>query len=167
MGPGGKACVDHRQAKVLVLGVGNILFGDDGIGPAAVSKLEAEGTHAACADFIDGGTIALSLLPEIEDRDALIIVDAARLEDPPGTVRIFEGGEMDERLTGSRRSVHDVAVSDVITAAQLAGTLPDRRALVCIAPETIGLGYGLSPAVAAALPDTCRAIGELIERWSS
>ncbi len=162
-----EACLEHRQAKVLVLGVGNILYRDDGIGPAAVSQLGAEGIHASCADFLDGGTIALSLLPEIEDRDALIVVDAARLDAPPGTICIFEGIEMDSRLTGSRRSVHDVAVADAMTAAQLAGTLPERRALVCVAPETVDLGLGLSPAVAAALPETCRTIGGLIERWSS
>lgn len=152
---------------VFVLGIGNRLLSDDGVGPAVIDRLMINSPKQSSAVYRDGGTIGLALLPEIEDASAFIAVDAAELNAPPGTVRVFEAEAMDAQLSGPKRTVHEVALSDLLSAAALAGTLPARRALVVIQPETVEWGISPSPAVADAIPEACAAVSALVERWSA
>lgn len=149
------------------MGLGNRLLGDDAAGPLAVDALAASGSGQERAVFLDGGTIGLALLPEIEDALALIAVDAARFGAQPGTVRVFEGAAMDAQLGGCKRSAHEVALGDLLGAAALAGRLPARRALVAVEPASIELALEPTPAVAAALPRLCAAVDELLDRWTN
>lgn len=153
------------QDNVLVLGLGNRLLSDDAIGPLVVDALGARDDIACIARLRDGGTIGLALLPEIEQADAIIAVDAARFGAAPGTVRTFEGDAMDRLLGGRRTSAHDVALSDLMAAAALGGCLPDRRALVAVEPADTRLGLEPSDAVQAALPILCDAVRALLRRW--
>jgi len=152
---------------VFVLGIGNRLLSDDGAGPAVIERLASDPAAGGLATYRDGGTIGLALLPEIEDASAFIAVDAAELNAPPGTIRVFEAEAMDVQLSGRKRTVHEVALSDLLCAAALAGTLPKRRALVAIQPETVEWGMSPSPAVADAIPGACAAVSQLVERWSA
>jgi hydrogenase maturation protease len=150
---------------VLVLGLGNRLLGDDAAGPLAVDALAA----AARDDdtlFLDGGTIGLALLPGIEDAAAFIAVDAALFGATPGTVRVFEGEAMDAQLGGRKRSAHEVALFDLMASAELNGRLPARRALVAVEPQCTELGLVPSAAVAAAIPQLCAEVNELLGRWT-
>jgi len=172
MVPGSLGCEDGGEvrvrgdAAVLVLGLGNRLLGDDAAGPLAVELLAASPV-AGGAVLRDGGTIGLSLLPEIEDAAAFIAVDAALFGAEPGTVRVFEGGAMDRQLGGRKRSAHEVALADLMAAAALGGRLPPRRALVAVEPGSTALGLEPTPAVAAAIPQMCAAVNELLARWKS
>ncbi len=152
---------------VLVLGIGNRLLSDDGVGPAVIDRLMIDPNRKNLAIYQDGGTIGLALLPAIEDASAFIAVDAAELNAPPGSIRVFEAEAMDAQLGGSRGTVHEVALSGLLSAAALAGTLPSRRALVVIQPETVEWGMSPSPAVADAIPAACTAVLDLVERWSA
>ncbi len=149
--------------SVLVLGLGNRLLCDDAAGPLAVDALTV--SYDGAAEFCDGGTIGLSLLPQIEDAAAFIAVDAALFGAEPGTVRVFEGAAMDEQLGGRKRSAHEVALFDLMAAAALNGRLPVRRALVAVEPASTALGLEPTPAVAAAIPRLCSAVTELLSRW--
>ncbi len=149
---------------VLVLGLGNRLLSDDAAGPLAVDSLSAAAPGKAV--FRDGGTIGLALLPEIEDAAAFIAVDAALFGATPGTVRVFEGEAMDAQLGGRKRSAHEVALFDLMATAELSGRLPARRALVAVEPGSVALGLGPTPAVAAAIPQLCAAVNELVSRWT-
>jgi hydrogenase maturation protease len=148
-----------------VLGIGNRLLGDDGAGPAVIAQLISRATATSSAIFKDGGTIGLALLPEIEDAAGFIAIDAAELNAPPGTVSVFEGGAMDAMLAGRKLTVHEAGLSDLLSAAALAGTLPSRRALVAIQPATVEWGLILSPAVAEAIPAACAAVSALLAKW--
>jgi len=152
---------------VFVLGIGNRLLSDDGAGPAVIDRLSSDPARHRHATYRDGGTIGLALLPEIEDASALIAVDAAELNAAPGTIRVFEGEAMDAQLSGRKKTVHEVALSDLLSAAALAGTLPARRALVAVQPETVEWGMTPSAAVAGAIPAACAAVSELVERWTA
>jgi hydrogenase maturation protease len=152
---------------ILVLGIGNRLLSDDGAGAAAIEKLTNDPAPPSRAIFLDGGTIGLALLPEIENAAGFIAIDAAQLNETPGTVRVFEGDAMDAELTGGKCTVHEVSVLSLFSAAALAGMLPRRRALVAIQPTTIGLGTSLSPAVAAAIPKACEAVSALLAEWEA
>lgn len=150
---------------VLVLGLGNRLLGDDAAGPLVVDSLAAT-SGARAAVFRDGGTIGLSLLPDIEQANAFIAVDAALFGAAPGTVRVFEGFAMDEQLGGRKRSAHEVALFDLMATALLSDRLPARRALVAVEPSSTALGLELTPAVVAAIPQMCAAVNELLTRWT-
>ncbi len=151
---------------LLVLGLGNRLLGDDAAGPIVIEQLvQRHGEHPDVS-WRDGGTLGLSLLPEIEDADALVVVDAARFGAEPGTVQVFEGLVMDEQLGGRKQSAHELALADLMGAAALGGRLPLRRALVAVAPASTALSLEPTPAVAAALPALVAAVEALVARWA-
>lgn len=151
-------------APVLVMGVGNTLLQDDGAGVRVTEAL----SHAAPEGLriVDGGTIGLSLLPDLEDADAVIVVDASELGEAPGTVRVFRDGEIDQLLSGKRRSVHEVALVDLFSAAAIRGRVPARRALVAIQPGSTDWGLEPTAEVAAAIPRACAQVAALVREWN-
>jgi hydrogenase maturation protease len=156
-----------RTRKVLVMGVGNTLLQDDGIGIHVTETLKASHDPQADYEIIDGGTIGLSLLPEIEDADAVIVIDAAEIGESPGTMRIFHNQEIDKQLSGKKKTVHEVALSDLFSAAAIRGRCPARRALIAIQPASTDLGLKPTPAVQAAIPGACAAITTMTRRWKN
>lgn len=155
----------RNGCRVRVVGFGNRLLGDDAAGPMVVDRL-AECDLPEGVDLVDGGTIGLALLPEIELAHALVAVDAARFGAPPGTVKVFEGAAMDALLGGRRHSAHEVALGDLVAAAALTGGLPARRALVAVEPADTSLAIAPTPAVAAAIPAMVDAVEKLVRRWT-
>ncbi len=152
--------------RILVLGVGNTLLSDDGVGIHVTEILRKENGFGEHVSIHDGGTIGLSLLPEIEDADRLIVVDAARIKGPPGTVCTFENAQMDAHLSTARSTVHEVALADLLDAATLNGRAPKIRALIAIQPEYTRWGVEPTAAVRAAIPAACNAVRDVLERWS-
>lgn len=153
--------------SVLVLGLGNRLLRDDAAGPLVIDRMLSTGSPNSATRLRDGGTIGLSLLPEIEDASALIAIDAARFGGAPGAVRVFEGAAMDAQLQGRKRSAHEVALADLLSAAALNGRLPAQRALVAVEPVSTELGLEPSTEVARAIPRLCDAVQALLQRWAS
>jgi hydrogenase maturation protease len=152
----------------LVLGLGNILLTDDGVGIhviKALSRLEDAGEIGHVVALRDGGTIGLALLSEIEEFGSLIVVDAMQLGETAGTVGTFQGPDMDRQLCGKKRSAHEVALADLMMAAQLAGFGPERRALVAIQPASTGWGLSLTDPVRQAVPEACRRVVSLLDGW--
>jgi hydrogenase maturation protease len=151
--------------NALVLGIGNILLGDDGAGVRLVERLRSV-LGAEAATFIDGGTIGFALLSYLEVTDSMLVVDAAQLDTTPGTTAMFEGVAMDLLLTSARRrTVHEVGLMDLLDMARLQGCLPARRALLCIQPARIEWSEALSPPVEAALGGAMDQARTLLERW--
>jgi hydrogenase maturation protease len=144
-------------SQILVLGIGNTLLADDGVGVRVVESLRGD-PDLAQSRLIDGGvTSFFSLLSDLEDAQAMLVVDAADLEAVAGTVSVFESGEMDRFIRRTRgRSVHEIGLADLMDMARLHGCLPPQRALVCVQPERIDWGDALSPAVEAATRYVCR-----------
>jgi len=152
--------------KTLVLGLGNTLLGDEGAGVYAVRALQERHADRADVELLDGGTLSFTLAGPIEDADNLIVIDATQLKDTPGTVRVFEGEDMDRFLGGNRKSsVHEVSLLDLLTIARLAEALPARRALIGIQPEYLDWSDTLTENVARAIPVACELAMNLIERW--
>lgn len=154
------------QAKYLVLGVGNTLLTDDGIGVHIAESLRSRPELSSQINILDGGTLGLSLLPDIEDAAGLIVVDAAEIGETPGTMRVFENSEMDRQLSGKKRTVHEVAVADLLAAATMTGAKPAERVLIAIQPATTEWGLEPTPEVLSAVPGAIDAITSVIERWS-
>jgi len=156
---------DVAATRTLVLGLGNILLSDDGVGVHVLRALQ-EGGGVGRAALRDGGTIGLALLSDIEESAALIAIDATELGAEPGTVRTFVGAEMDRQLGGSKRTAHEVALADLMAAAQLCGRVPGRRALVAVQPGSTEWGLSPTAPILSALPAACSAVLSLIEDWN-
>lgn len=155
------------RPRVLVLGIGNTLLGDDGVGVRLLACLQADDSLPE-AIYVDGGTLSFSLLGHLEQVDAMLVVDAAELGAAPGTIATFEDEAMDRLLAASRgRSVHEVGLSDLMDMARLQDCLPPRRALVSIQPARVDWSESLSAPVAAALAAACRTAAEILTRWDS
>lgn len=149
----------------LVVGVGNTLLQDDGIGIHVANALRGDASVPSYCEIIDGGTIGLALLPEVEDSDTLVIVDAAELGEEPGAVRVFIDEQVDRHLSGKRRSVHEVAIVDLLAAAGIRGARPRHCALVAVQPESTDWGLEPTPRVQGAIPAACEAVHTLTRRW--
>ena len=145
------------RTPLLILGLGNILCTDDGVGAVAVHRLLREYDAPDGVQVLDGGTLGLSLLPSLEEADAAILVDAIRADGPPGTLVRIEGEEVAPAVA-ARLSVHQVGVADLLDSARLLGRCPPRLVLVGLVPADLGLGLTLTPAVNAGLPGLVSAV---------
>ena len=158
----------QEQPKTLVLGIGNTLLSDEGIGVHVLEKLkDSSSSVLQHAEIMDGGTLSFTLAEPIENCDQFIVIDAAELKSEPGTVKVFENDEMDSYITsGNKKSVHEVSLADVMSITLLSGHLPEKRALVGIQPQDIDWGEKPTNAVSAAIPAAVLEIESLLTRWS-
>jgi hydrogenase maturation protease len=152
--------------NTLVLGIGNTLLTDEGVGVRMLAYLETNYPDLPAVEYLDGGTLSFTLAAWIEEADNLVVIDAARLDSAPGTVRVFEGEHMDRFAGRTKRSVHEVSLGDLLAMAHLTDTLPQHRALVAIEPAEIDWGSRLSDAVERALPEAAGRVAELVRRWT-
>lgn len=154
--------------KILVLGIGNTLLSDEGVGVVAMRALHDRLGDDADIEFLDGGTLSFTLAVPIEECEALIVFDAAMIDGPVGAVGCFEGEAMDHFLGENRKaSVHEVGLLDLMTIARLSEHWPQRRALIGIRPLKIDWGEQLTPAVVDGVKEMCGIAAELIARWRS
>lgn len=154
--------------STLVLGIGNTLLSDEGAGVHATRYLLDHYPDLPDTSYLDGGTLSFTLAGHIENSQNLIVIDAAQLNDTPGTVRTFIGQEMDDYLNAqTKRSVHEVGLIDLMAIVRLTGRLPDNRALIAIQPESIDWGESPTEQVQAVIPAVCRKARQLIEEWQA
>lgn len=156
-----------NHCNTLVLGIGNTLLSDEGIGVHVLEEIKSSGELPREVCLMDGGTLSFTLAGPIENSDHFIVVDAAELKSSPGTVRVFEGDEMDSYVSsGNQKSVHEVTLADVMSIALLSGKLPKKRALVGIQPQNLDWGDKPTKAVSAAIPRAVSEIQNILNRWS-
>jgi hydrogenase maturation protease len=149
------------RRPLLVLGLGNVLCSDDGVGVMAVSALARGFEWPPDVEVLDGGTLGLALLPYLEEAAALILVDAIRGDAAPGSFVRLEGADVAPAVE-QRLSPHQVGVADLLDGARWLDSYPDRVVLLGLVPATIELGVGCSPAVQAAIPTLVERIVEEI-----
>jgi hydrogenase maturation protease len=148
-----------ERTSLLVLGLGNLLLEDDGIGSAAVASLDDRYTPPAGVRVLDGGTLGLSLLPYLEDADAVILVDAVKSDAAPGSLVRLDDDDVAPAVV-TRLSPHQVGVADLLDGARWLDRYPRRVVLLGLVPESMELGFGLSPRVRSALPALVECIVE-------
>ena len=148
---------------ILVLGIGNVLLTDEGIGVRALNELERRYTFPENVELLDGGTAGIELLRHIRNRDYLIIIDAMKFNQEPGTVSRVEGNDVPAAFR-TRISPHQLGLSDLLAAAMLTDELPKNLVLFGVEPESLDIGLDLTDAVEASLDEL---IGALIEELRS
>lgn len=140
-----------KSPRIVVLGIGNALLTDEGVGVHALARVRVEDERNELT-VVDGGTLGPALLEFVTSADCLIVIDAARLDRAPGTVDCFREEAMDCLLRSRLRTVHELGLKDLLDMARAIGALPSRRALIAVEPAVIDWGTELSPAVQTTLP---------------
>lgn len=146
-----------------VLGMGNLLLGDDGLGPEVVGFLRAHYRFPEDVECEDVGTPGLDLTPYLSGREAVILVDTVAAEAPPGTVRIYRREEIATALVSNRLSPHDPGLAECVATLELAGDAPGQLFVVGVVPEACETGIGLSPSVRATVPKAARKVVGILE----
>ncbi len=153
---------DESRASVLILGIGNLLLSDEGIGIHAVRCL-AERELPPGVEVLDGGTSGADLVDHLEGRTKVIVIDAASGDGPPGTVYRCEARDLIEQ-EGSL-SLHEFGLADSLHMAERLGCAPQRVIVLGVQPATLEPGLELSPEVAAVLPGILKvALAEAAEK---
>ncbi len=148
---------DDDRLAVLVLGLGNVLCGDDGAGVIVAHQLRREYVMPDGVRVVDGGTLGLDLLALVAASDRVILVDAVRAEGPPGTLVRLAGDEVAPAVY-ERLSMHQIGVADLLAGAALCDRYPQEVVIVGIVPEMTSLSYGCTPDVTASLPALAAAV---------
>ncbi|HET7503431.1 MAG TPA: HyaD/HybD family hydrogenase maturation endopeptidase [Kofleriaceae bacterium] len=154
-------CPETDRIPVLVLGLGNVLCGDDGAGVAVVHRLRQRYAIPEPVRVVDGGTLGLDLLALVAASDRVILVDAVRAEGPAGTQVRITGDDVAPAVY-ERLSVHQIGVADLLAGAALCERYPAEVVILGIVPATTDLLLGCTPAVAAGLDELVeRVVAEL------
>ncbi len=135
--------------KAVILGVGNVLLSDEGVGIHAVRTLEKESLPEGVEVF-DGGTEGFGLMDVIADLDRLVVVDCVRGGEPPGTIYCFEVGELGVPIDKYQTSVHQVGILEILHLVELVGKRP-RTTIIGVEPASLEMNLELSDVVAPKL----------------
>jgi len=148
----------------VVIGLGNPLMADDGLGLAALDRLRREWSVPADVELVDGGTWGMSLLPTIEDARRVLLLDAVRAGAPPGTLHVMERDDLPRYLT-TKLSPHQVDLRDVLALAELRGTLPRDTVVIGLEPDRVELSSELSPVLRGHLDEVVGAALARLAHW--
>ncbi len=147
--------IDPRRA--VLLGVGNILLTDEGVGVEAVTRFEAKHVLPPGLSVLDGGTSAMEMLDDLEGLDLLVVVDCVRVGKPPASVVVLQDDEV-PAFFRSRLSPHQVGLSDVFATMLLTGRAPRRIVIVGVQPVEVSTGMGLTAEIEAVMPQVLDAV---------
>jgi hydrogenase maturation protease len=156
--------VDQPSANTLVLGVGNLLLSDEGVGLRVMERLAAMYDLPEGVQILDGGTLGLDLLYYLEGVENLLIVDAVEMGKEPGTLLRLEGDEVPSFLS-IKMSPHQIGIPDMLFAAKLKDLYPRNVVLWGVQPAMLDTGLELSPAVAAQVDVLVSKVVEQLKQW--
>jgi hydrogenase maturation protease len=137
--------------KILIGGIGNVLLGDDGVGPYVAHLLDAHYGFEEGVEIADLGTPALDLIDQLSSKDAVIFIDSMDTEDAPGTVTLYRKADIMRHSPAVRMDPHSPALVDTLFSVDLFGVAPPDVLLVGVKAETYDIGCSLSEPVKASL----------------
>jgi len=153
------------RAPHLVLGLGNELFHDEGVGVVAARRFAELGLPDV--EVVDGGTLGIALLPTVVERTSILVFDAVvASEAAPGDILVLEGDDV-RRADAILYSAHQLGVGEVLAAADLAGGAPAHLAAVGLVPFSLETGYGVTPDAEARIPAMIAKGRELLAAWGA
>ncbi len=150
--------------SVLILGVGNILLSDEGLGVRVVERLKESYIFPENVKLLDGGTLGIDLLYFLEGVDRLIIIDAIIGGKAPGTVYKLSGEEV-EAYFKRKVSVHEVGIQEVLGIAKLTGKYPKEVTVIGMEPQSLDISLELSPKIKENLERLIQEVIKQLESW--
>ena len=152
--------------ETLVLGLGNILWADEGFGVRTVEALNAAYRFPDDVRLMDGGTQGIFLLPWVRAAKRLLILDAIDFGLEPGELRVMHQEDVPRFMGVKKVSMHQAGFQEVLMSAQLAGEFPTRIALVGVQPELLNdYGGSLRPVVRNRVDEAVAAAIAVLDRW--
>lgn len=146
------------EGKTLVVGLGNPLMTDEGVGPLLVERLREKAGEATDCDFLDLGVAGLTVLHAMRGYERVIFIDCAFMDEAPGTLRRFTPDEAHSRKERFRMTLHGQDLMETLELARELGELPERVVLFGIQPQSVEPGQELSPALASSIDDYLETI---------
>ena len=154
------------QRRIVVLGVGNLLWADEGFGVRCVEALSEAYDLPADIAVMDGGTLGLALVPELLDATHVLLFDAVAHRGEPGALVVARDGEVPLLMGGNKLSLHQVGVNDIFASLELLGHKPEHVTVVGIKPVQLAdYGGSLTDEVRAQVPEALRLGIEELRRW--
>jgi hydrogenase maturation protease len=150
--------------RTVVLGLGNPLMADDGLGLVALERLRAEWEIPDSVTLADGGTWGMMLLPMIEEADELLLLDAIRAGQPPGTFTELAREQL-PRYFAHKLSPHQIDLREVLALTELRGTMPARVVAIGAEPERVEMSTELTPVVEARVDEVVQAAVHRLAAW--
>lgn len=155
-----------KKTQLLVLGIGNILWADEGFGVRCVEALNASYQFGDDVTVLDGGTQGLYLLPFLEEAQRLIVFDAVDYGMQPGEMVIAKDDDVPRFMGVKKMSLHQTGFQEVIACASLAGKLPESMVLIGVQPEQLeDFGGSLRDIVKAQIPHALEVALDLVKDW--
>jgi hydrogenase maturation protease len=156
------------RARIVVLGIGNVLWADEGFGVRCVEALQQRYRFDDHVQLVDGGTQGLYLLPLVQAADRLLVLDAIDYGLPPGTLHVVENDEVPRFLGARKMSLHQTGFQEVLALAQLTGAWPAEAVLIGCQPEELDdYGGSLRPCVRRALDDAVALAVRRLSGWGA
>jgi hydrogenase maturation protease len=149
---------------IRILGVGNVLCTDDGLGPYAIKVLEARYDFPDNVEVIDVGTPGLDFTPYLSDARAVIVLDTVRGKEPAGTLRLIRDEEIVAKPPPSRMSPHEPGLREALMATEFSDCSPEEILFVGVVPESTDGGTKLTEAVGGAVDRVVATVIEELER---
>lgn len=153
--------------NIAVIGMGNVLMGDDGFGPYVIEVLKSRYEFQPSTSVIDVGTPGLDLSPYLGNVDAAIVVDTVLSDAPPGTLRTYDKALLLRGKKQIRLSPHEPGLQDCLTLLEIAGQAPEQVALVGVVPESSALEAKLTPAVKRGVETTIDEVIRQLTEWAA
>ena len=149
---------------IRVLGMGNVLMADDGLGPFVVRTLEAEYEFPEHVELIDVGTPGADLSPLLDNAGTVIVIDTVHSDGPPGTVRRYDMGQLLSSPPPARIHPHQPGLREALMAAALTDSSPDELIVIGVVPESTAAVARLGATLRAAVPAVMAAVLAELER---
>lgn len=154
-----------RTRDVLVIGIGNILWADEGFGPRAASCFHKTFRDVPGVDVMDGGTLGNYLINEVTSSRRMLVFDCCDLKSAPGTFRVLRGDEVSLWRT-TKISPHQTGLNDLLAMAEMMDSAPDEFVVVGVQPKELNdYGGSLTDVVRSRLPDAMAAAKEILTGW--
>jgi hydrogenase maturation protease len=151
------------KPRVLVLGIGNILLSDEGVGVHVINRFQEIFDLPDSVEIIDGGTMGLDLMPYFEGKSHVFVVDAVCADgEKPGTIQRFSGSDVTTML-GERISPHQIGLSDLLACTAVDTQLPDPIVLLGIVPESLDTSLDMTPTIQARVDTLVRMLQAELE----
>ena len=155
---------DDISAKTVVVGLGNPLMGDDGLGIAVLEILRDRWEFEPEVELLDGGTWGMNLLHLIESAERVLLLDAINVGAAPGTTVVLERDEL-PRLFSMKLSPHQIDMREVLALAELRGALPEQIAAIGLQPERVEMSTELSPTLSGHMDVVLEKVTERLTAW--
>ena len=154
-----------EEPTVTILGLGNILMTDEGVGVHAVKEFEARYAVPEHVEVVDGGAAGLDLIPFIEGREKVLMVDAVNFDREPGYIGILQNEEIPIRIT-EKASMHHLGLMDVLSIVRMSGHLPKELCLIGIQPKSLELGLDMTPEICDKKDALIEQVVKKLQEWN-